>query len=65
MPEQEPIPAPVETPAAPVLLEVSGGVATVTFNRAGAMNALDTPTKELLLATLRQVADDPAVRVSS
>ena len=27
------------------------------------MNALDTPTKELLLATLRQVADDPAVRV--
>jgi 2-(1,2-epoxy-1,2-dihydrophenyl)acetyl-CoA isomerase len=63
MPEQKSIPATAEAPAAPVLLDVSGGVATVTFNRAGAMNALDTPTKELLLAILRQVADDPAVRV--
>jgi 2-(1,2-epoxy-1,2-dihydrophenyl)acetyl-CoA isomerase len=63
MPEQEHIPATAEAPAAPVLLDVRGGVATVTFNRAGAMNALDTPTKELLLAILRQVADDPAVRV--
>ena len=63
MPDQDPIPATVEAPAAPVLLDVRGGVATVTFNRADAMNALDTPTKELLLATLRQVADDPAVRV--
>ena len=63
MPEQ---PATTTTPdqaAAPVLLDVSGGVATVTFNRADAMNALDTPTKELLLSTLQRVAEDAGVRV--
>jgi 2-(1,2-epoxy-1,2-dihydrophenyl)acetyl-CoA isomerase len=63
MPEQ---PATTTTPdqaAAPVLLDVSGGVATVTFNRADAMNALDTPTKELLLSTLQRVAEDADVRV--
>ena len=63
MPEQ---PATTTTPdqaAAPVLLAVSGGVATVTFNRADAMNALDTPTKELLLSTLQRVAEDAEVRV--
>jgi 2-(1,2-epoxy-1,2-dihydrophenyl)acetyl-CoA isomerase len=63
MPEQ---PATTTTPdraAAPVLLDVSGGVATVTFNRADAMNALDTPTKELLLSTLQRVAEDVDVRV--
>jgi 2-(1,2-epoxy-1,2-dihydrophenyl)acetyl-CoA isomerase len=63
MTEPDHTPATVDPSAAPVLLEVSGGVATVTFNRADAMNALDTPTKELLLSTLQQVADDPAVRV--
>jgi 2-(1,2-epoxy-1,2-dihydrophenyl)acetyl-CoA isomerase len=46
----------------PVLLEVADGVATVTFNRPEAMNSLDVATKEALLAALRQVADDPAVR---
>jgi 2-(1,2-epoxy-1,2-dihydrophenyl)acetyl-CoA isomerase len=47
----------------PVLLETSPeGVATVRLNRPDAMNALDVETKELLLQTLRQVADDPAVR---
>jgi 2-(1,2-epoxy-1,2-dihydrophenyl)acetyl-CoA isomerase len=46
----------------PVLLEVADGVATVTFNRPEAMNSLDEATKEALLAALRQVADDPAVR---
>ena len=45
-----------------VLLEVADGVATVTFNRPEAMNSLDIATKQALLATLRQVADDPAVR---
>src|SRR3982750_937714 len=48
--------------ASPVLLEVPGGVATVTFNRPEAMNSLDVCTKEALLAALRRVADDPAVR---
>ena len=45
-----------------VLLDLTDGVATVTFNRPGAMNALDIATKDALLATLRQVAEDPAVR---
>ncbi|MGA8247108.1 MAG: enoyl-CoA hydratase-related protein [Nocardioides sp.] len=46
----------------PVLLEVADGVATVTFNRPDAMNSLDVATKESLLAALRRVADDHAVR---
>jgi 2-(1,2-epoxy-1,2-dihydrophenyl)acetyl-CoA isomerase len=46
----------------PVLLEVADGVATVTLNRPHAMNSLDVATKEALLAALRKVADDPAVR---
>jgi 2-(1,2-epoxy-1,2-dihydrophenyl)acetyl-CoA isomerase len=47
---------------AEVLLDITEGVATVTFNRPEAMNAMDTPSKTLLLAALRQVADDPEVR---
>jgi 2-(1,2-epoxy-1,2-dihydrophenyl)acetyl-CoA isomerase len=46
----------------PVLLDSSDGVATITLNRPQAMNSLDVATKELLLETLRSVADDPAVR---
>ncbi len=46
----------------PVLVEVAAGVATVTLNRPDAMNSLDVATKEALLAAVRQVADDPAVR---
>jgi 2-(1,2-epoxy-1,2-dihydrophenyl)acetyl-CoA isomerase len=46
-----------------VLLDLSDGVATVTLNRPEAMNALDNATKENLLATLLQVAQDPAARV--
>jgi len=50
-------------PSSPaVLLDITDGVATVTLNRPDAMNALDIATKDLLLATLRQVAQDPAVR---
>ena len=45
-----------------VLLDLTDGVATVTLNRPDAMNATDTATKNLLLATLVKVADDPAVR---
>jgi 2-(1,2-epoxy-1,2-dihydrophenyl)acetyl-CoA isomerase len=47
---------------APVRYEVAGAVATITFNRPDAMNALDTPTKEALLAALREAAADPSVR---
>jgi 2-(1,2-epoxy-1,2-dihydrophenyl)acetyl-CoA isomerase len=63
MPEQPATTTTSDQEAAPVLLDVSGGVATVTFNRADAMNALDTPTKQLLLSTLQRVAEDADVRV--
>ncbi|HEX7463263.1 MAG TPA: enoyl-CoA hydratase-related protein [Dermatophilaceae bacterium] len=49
-------------PAGAVLLDLADGVATVTLNRPEAMNALDIATKDLLLAALKQVAQDPAVR---
>jgi 2-(1,2-epoxy-1,2-dihydrophenyl)acetyl-CoA isomerase len=45
-----------------VLLTVADSVATVTLNRPDAMNALDTPTKDALLATLTTVAEDPTIR---
>ena len=53
---------PSTPPSGSVLLDLTDGVATVTLNRPEAMNALDIATKDVLLATLRQVADDPAVR---
>ena len=48
--------------AGPVLLTVVDSVATITLNRPEAMNGLDVATKELLLETVRRVADDPEVR---
>ena len=55
--------SPPTTPlTAPVLLDVVDAVATITLNRPEAMNGLDVATKDLLLETVRQVADDPAVR---
>ncbi|WP_109472184.1 enoyl-CoA hydratase/isomerase family protein [Ornithinimicrobium cavernae] len=50
------------TVSSPVTLERDGGVATVRLNRPDAMNALDTATKEALLTTLREVAEDESVR---
>ncbi len=50
------------SPTAPVTCAVESGVATVTFARPDAMNALDTPTKTTLLDILRDVASDEAVR---
>jgi 2-(1,2-epoxy-1,2-dihydrophenyl)acetyl-CoA isomerase len=49
-------------PAGAVLLDLTDGVATLTLNRPQAMNALDIATKKVVLATLLQVAEDPAVR---
>lgn len=51
-----------QSPQSPVLLERDGGVATVRLNRPEAMNALDRSTKEALLATLQEVAEDENVR---
>jgi 2-(1,2-epoxy-1,2-dihydrophenyl)acetyl-CoA isomerase len=45
-----------------VLHEVTDGLATITLNRPDAMNALNTETKVALRDSLRQAADDPAVR---
>ena len=45
-----------------VLLTRDGGVATITLNRPEAMNALDLGAKEGLLAAVREVGADPAVR---
>ncbi|NYE35299.1 2-(1,2-epoxy-1,2-dihydrophenyl)acetyl-CoA isomerase [Nocardioides cavernae] len=48
--------------APPVLLHVEDGIATITLNRPEAMNGLDVATKDLLRASVEQVAEDPAVR---
>lgn len=45
-----------------VLYEVVDGLATVTLNRPGAMNALDTETKEALRDALAGAARDEGVR---
>lgn len=48
----------------PVLLvEVSGGIATLTLNRPGAMNALSNELRLELSKTIRTLAEDPSVRV--
>ncbi|MBP0461714.1 enoyl-CoA hydratase/isomerase family protein [Streptomyces montanisoli] len=45
-----------------VLYEVRDGLATITLNRPEAMNALDVATKVALRDSLREAADDSAVR---
>lgn len=47
---------------APVLVEVDGGVGTISLNRPAALNALDDPTKDALLAALERLGGDDAVR---
>lgn len=47
---------------APVLVDITDGVATITLNRPEAMNSLDIATKEALLDAVRRVADDAAAR---
>src|SRR5262249_39511099 len=46
----------------PVLVSTAAAVATVTLNRAQAMNSLDVEAKDALLAAVRGVAADPDVR---
>ena len=50
------------TSPSPVDCTVRDAVATVRLNRPDTMNSLTRQAKEALLATLRAVADDPAVR---
>jgi enoyl-CoA hydratase/carnithine racemase len=47
---------------APVLLDLTDGVATITLNRPDAMNSLDVATKVSLLEAVRSVAENPAAR---
>ncbi|MFD0556414.1 2-(1,2-epoxy-1,2-dihydrophenyl)acetyl-CoA isomerase [Stackebrandtia endophytica] len=46
----------------PVLASTADGLTTVTVNRPEALNALNTPVKEALLAALTAAASDPACR---
>ncbi|NUU24421.1 MAG: enoyl-CoA hydratase [Streptomycetaceae bacterium] len=45
-----------------VLYDLADGVATITLNRADAMNALDTDTKVALRDAVLRAADDPEAR---
>jgi 2-(1,2-epoxy-1,2-dihydrophenyl)acetyl-CoA isomerase len=54
--------SPAADGASPVRYQTEGAVATITFNRPDAMNALDTATKEALLAALRKASGDETVR---
>lgn len=51
-----------ETSASPVLLEIEGGVATVTLNRPGSINALSEDMLALLQATWDELARNRAVK---
>lgn len=46
----------------PLILTRDGAVATLRFNRPEALNALDVPTSQALLAALRGIAADKSVR---
>lgn len=46
----------------PLLLERDGAVATLRFNRPGALNAIDVPMATALLAAVRALAQDDSVR---
>src|SRR4051812_27728945 len=48
--------------SAPVLYDVTDGVATIRLNRPDAMNSLDIATKELLRETVQHAAKDPEAR---
>ncbi len=55
-----------QTPASPatgpLLVEVADGIAWLRLNRAEAMNSLDNALKDALVAALKEVGEDPAVR---
>jgi len=46
----------------PLLLERNGAIATLRFNRPGALNAIDVPMATALLAAVRSIAKDNSVR---
>jgi len=60
-PDSTPDPTP-PSEAAPVLYDLTDGVATIRLNRPDAMNSLDIATKELLRDSVQEAAADPAAR---
>ncbi|MCO4095173.1 MAG: enoyl-CoA hydratase [Acidovorax sp.] len=50
------------TSPAPLLLERSGAIATLRFNRPDTLNAIDAPMARAFLAAVQAVAADPGVR---
>ena len=50
------------TPSSPLLVSRQGGIVTLQFNRPEAMNALDVPTANALLAATTGIAADAKVR---
>ena len=50
------------TPSSPLLVSRQGGIVTLQFNRPEAMNALDVPTANALLAATKGIAADAKVR---
>ena len=50
------------TPSSPLLVSRQGGIVTLQFNRPEAMNALDVPTANALLAATKDIAADASVR---
>ncbi|CAN5349637.1 enoyl-CoA hydratase-related protein [soil metagenome] len=51
------------TESRPLVMSIDGGIATMTFNRPEAMNALDIPTASAFLAACRTLVSDLRVRV--
>ncbi|HAC79367.1 MAG: enoyl-CoA hydratase/isomerase family protein [Candidatus Binatia bacterium] len=49
--------------AAKILLEIDGGIATITNNNAGKHNAFDDAMDAELFAALREIRDNPELRV--
>lgn len=49
-------------PTAPLLLERNGAIATLRFNRPDALNAIDVPMANAVLAAVQTIAADPGVR---
>jgi 2-(1,2-epoxy-1,2-dihydrophenyl)acetyl-CoA isomerase len=49
-------------PAAPLLLERDGAIATLRFDRPESLNAIDVPMANAFLAAVQTIAADPGVR---
>ena len=53
---------PANDTTAPLLLERTGAIATLRFNRPDALNAIDVPMAHAFLAAVQTIAADPTVR---